>query len=264
MRKILICLFLSSPLLASVNLEQEWLSVYKISQRHPVYRSGELIQRPAGTFQLLFSLHYFNSAGISQQDCIWFRVPDPDKRGELRVTQGQDKCESWLENIRFTLDRIRSLRFTFESNQLTFQFTNDQAKLRSLQFRLLNLPQAKKSGLFDSSVQKREFKGVFFLSPHSESETLKGLPTPLLDQDCSFETGTCQRCAQGVIKIYAGDETRYKCGIDRCGEKGEFACFRGREWKREREKPSCRLNSWHLYCQQGLRLECEGELGFCR
>lgn len=255
---------ISFNLSASVILEQDWLSAYKITQKHPVYRSGEMILRPSGTFQLLFALHYFDQQGHAQQDCIWYKVPSIDSLGELRVTQGKTKCESWLENIRYKLEGVRSLNYAIEINQVSFQFTNNEAKLRSFKYRLPNLPRPQQKVLFDSSVMVREYNGVFFLSPQSSAEKIIGLPTPLQDQDCSLLDGSCQRCAEGVIKIYDADESRYRCGIDRCGEKGERACFRGGEWKKERVKPTCRMNPWHLYCQQGLSLQCEGELGFCR
>ncbi len=250
---------------AHSHVRQDWLSVYKITQEHPVYRSGEPIQRPGGTYQLLMVLHFIDGEGSTQRDCIWYRLPQDENLGVLKVIRNQKECRDWLESPVWEISDIRSLTFKRESQKLIFEYTTKEAQLKVEKFELLNLPDSQTFQAFQSSHQKRSIRGVFFLSPRSTAQSLSLKVAALRDQaECSFTDGSCQRCPQGVVKVWDADRPHYKCGIDHCGEKGELACLRGFEWKREREKPTCRLNPWHLYCQQGLRLECEGELGFCR
>ncbi len=265
MKTILSLLFLILSSLAQADISIDWMSVYKISRQHPVYRSGEPILRPEGTYQLLMALHFISKEGEVKQDCIWYRLPNAELMGLLKVIRGAKECKDWNEDSVWEIDEIRSFSFKLESQKLSLEYTTQDAHLKVLKFSFLNLPKEKSYDLFQSSTTNRQIRGVFFLAPYSESETITH-PNQSIENEalCSFLDGSCQRCSQGVISVSDADKPRFKCGVDRCGEKDALACLRGYNWKREREKPTCRRDPWHLYCQMGLRLECEGELGFCR
>ena len=259
----LFLVMLAKPLQADVR--EDWLSVYKITQRHPIYISGEPLQRPQGTFQLLMALHFVDRHGKPRRDCLWYRLPSGESLGLLKVIRSESECRDWNSVAHWEIPEIRSFSFKLQGHGLSFEFTNPEAQLKLEKFSFLNLPVPRTLERFMSSPSARQVRGVFFLGPHSHVEKVSlSLPALATGIECSFVAGTCQRCVEGVIQVADPDRPHFKCGIDRCGEKDQLACRRGFEWKREREKPTCRRDPWHLYCQQGLRLECEGELGFCR
>lgn len=265
MRWVLALFLFSQTVLSWAGLHEDWLSVYKLTQRHPIYRSGEPIQRPQGTYQLLMALHSVSPEGVTQRDCVWYQLPSGETLGVLKIIRSQQPCRDWQAAALWEITDVRSLSFKLTDHSLAFEYTNAQAQLKIEKFRLLNLVATSLPERFQSSTPKRVQRGVFFLAPQTKLEKLSLSAAPIgSGVECSFAEGTCQRCREGVVRVLDPDRPRFKCGIDRCGEKNELACLRGFEWKREREKPTCRRDPWHLYCQQGLRLECEGELGFCR
>ena len=265
MKSLLSVLLLLLAYSLQAGVREDWLSVYKITQRHPVYVSGEPLQRPQGTFQLLMALHFIDASGKSKRDCVWYRLPSGESLGLLKIIRSETECRDWNGVAFWEISEVRSFSFKLQDHGLSFEFTNHEAQLKLEKFSFLNLPVPRTLDRFQSSPPVRQVRGVFFLSPHSQVVNVSlSHPALAAGVECSFSAGTCQRCAQGVVKVADLDRPHFKCGTDRCGEKNQLACRRGFEWKREREKPTCRLEPWHLYCQQGLRLECEGELGFCR
>lgn len=234
--------------LAAENLPMDqWSTGIQVTDRHATFRNGELLVQPAGTWQTLFGV-ILPGHKIAEywRHCVHVRLPRNRQSGAIRVTaQGmEDSCQAqWDKNILWETEGVRQVQFSQEGKEIRLWW--DDGRTHSIRTHL------------------QEVSGVFLLSPHSLKSKWPA-PPPLLADDtaCKFEDDTCQRCRRGVVRI-VGDKPSFKCGIDRCGEKEQPACPRGKRWQRSRGPFTCRGDNSHVFCAEGLTVECQGDQAFC-
>jgi len=269
-------LMLMIPLFAFASAEKwskEWRTVMSVQEQHSGYQSGDVLKKPAGTWQLLLSVLRAGRAidGLAK-DCVWVFIPNQDdgifKITTVRPTEScVDKWESygWIEE-----KNLRAIQFVLQSTTAQFWLTDKSGRVHTWKTEFLNTVKFADYKLFDSSVEKRKVPGVFFFSPDSPidikhgSELIGKIEDEYPQSPCSYKDGSCLRCRFGVYRVKAGDETNYYCGIDRCGEKNQPACERGVTWQRLRQTFTCRGDNSHVYCLPGLKVECVGEQAICR
>lgn len=82
-----------------------------------------------------------------------------------------------------------------------------------------------------------------------------------VNEKCQSENEfSCERCRYGWFEVVptkcplAGDKF---CGVDRCGEKGHPACFRGLKFERGLGFSGCNPENKSAFCQKGLTLVCD-------
>jgi hypothetical protein len=272
--KFLILLLIPCIAFASVEKwSQEWRTVMSVQEQHPGYQSGDVLKKPAGTWQLLFSILRAGRAidGLAK-DCVWIYVPLKDD-GVLKVitVHPTESCENKWENYGWIEEKdLHAIQFVLQSTSAQFWLTDITGRVHTWKADFLNTVKKAEFKLFESSVEKRKIPGVFFFSPNTLIDIKQGSQLIGKMEDeypqsvCSYKDGSCLRCRFGVYRVKAGDETTYYCGIDRCGEKNQPACERGVTWQRLRQTFTCRGDNSHVYCLPGLKVECVGEQAICR
>ena len=272
--KFLILLMLPCMAFASVEKwSKEWRTVISIQEQHSGYQSGDVLKKPEGTWQLLFSVL---RAGVAidglAKDCVWVQIPTQDD-GILKIIkvlptescQNKAESESWIEE-----KELRSIQFVLQSTGAQFWLTDKSGRVHDWKSEFLNTKTTSEFKLFDSSVDKRKIPGGFVFSPDRTidikhgTELMGSMEDEYPQNPCSYKDGSCWRCRFGVYRVKAGDENNYYCGVDRCGEKNQPACERGVTWQRLRQTFTCRGDNSHVYCLPGLKVECVGEQAICR
>lgn len=272
--KLLIFLLLPGLALASVERwSKQWRTVISAQDQHTGYQSGDVLKKPAGTWQLLFSVLRAGSAvGGLGKDCVWVFIPNRED-GVLKITSVHptESCankwedEGWIEE-----KNLRAIQFVLQAEAAQFWLTDQTGRVHTWKTEFLNTVRVARYGLFDSSVEKRKVPGVFFFTPDSkieirpDGELIGRLEDEYPESPCSYADGSCLRCRFGVYRVKGLEETNYFCGIDRCGSKNQPACERGVTWQRLRQTFTCRGDNSHVYCFPGLKVECVGEQAICR
>lgn len=252
---------------------KNWLTGVAIVDQHHAYASGDVIQKPAGTWQHLYSVVRVTGPGEeSVKDCVWVKVPSA-KDGALKiisVARTEACAENWDQAGWVELQGLRAVQFAIEKNKVKFWITDQSGRVQQFKTELLNLRARAVPMLFDSSAPVRTIPGVFLFAPNSSVELPepKNLVGTLTDEypssPCSFEDGSCERCRWGVYRVRSGKAFDYYCGVDRCGQKNAPACDRGVTWQRLRKDFSCRTDQSYALCAPGLKVECVGEQAVCR
>jgi len=246
-----------------------WNSLLRIEDRHEFYKENQVIQKPIETWQLLFSVVYPSSDLSLLKDCVFYYVPKKDE-GVLKITsiQEEEKCEAYLfENGHLVHQEIRSLQFTLNPEISLFLTKKD---FKTFQWRV---SKSKRSVLVEpkSFLSSAEFQAGKFilLSPKRGSQKEKILKKKneichKISDDCSeISPPDCELCENGWYEIPNGCIRSPKyCGIHFCGQKDRPACSKGTAYLST--KVDCSVDTSFVYCQEGLRITCEGGKAFCR
>lgn len=248
---------------------KRWFTVSEVVERHEGYQNNDVIKKPEGTWQLLYAVIRTEEApaGLSK-DCLWVKVPAHDD-GELRIVAvhpGKACAGTWENPATIVMSGLKAIQSSQEGSEAKLWLTLANGRVLNWKVRFINKINERTPVLYDSSARARSYPGAFFFAPNSEITGAKArdLVGDITDEyptnPCSFKDGSCQKCRWGVYQV-ASD---YFCGIDRCGEKNQPACRRGKTWQRTRNEFSCRTDDSHIFCGPGLRVECEGERAICR
>lgn len=235
--------------LEPTELRDQWAGRLSVTERHEGYGDGETLRDPAGTWQTLFAVVLGD-----EKHCAHFLLPHTGSDdGVLRVTRValKDTCRGqWEAKPVLELPRLRSLQFSLKDREIGLWWTQGDGRVHSL------------------VAKTPEISGVFFFPPDSD-EAVGGVELTGKLEDvwpaspCSFGDGSCQLCRYGVYQV-PGEKDLYHCGVGACGEANQPACARGTRWANQRGPFTCRGEGPHFFCAQGLRVECLGEVPFCR
>lgn len=252
---------------------KNWLTGTAIVDQHQGYTSGDVIQRPAGTWQLLYGVvRVKGPAEDSVKDCVWVKVPTAQD-GALKivsVARTEPCADNWDQAGWVHLQNLRAVQFSIEKNKVKFWITDQSGRVQQFKTELLNLRTRTAPMLFDASAPARIIPGVFLFAPNSSialpvpKDLTGGIADEYPSAACSFEDGSCERCRWGVYRVRNGKAFDYYCGVDRCGQKNAPACDRGVTWQRLRKNYSCRADQSYAFCAPGLKVECVGEQAVCR
>lgn len=215
--------------------------------------------------------------------------------GILKIVQAKEdqKCS----DLKFTnsdnvIPDIVDLKFFLSGNNLSFVFDLFDLKIRTvrrhqLSFPFRNLsatPSIRSTKIYSPSVEKRAVTGLLFLPVMKNSKNIKGFANEFqpkiignihdnyLDRtaikchqvNSKCETvgkNECNRCRFGwfeTIDSACPNQGSKYCGISRCGERGQPACWRGKHLFGELKQNQCIDHKVAGFCQRGLNTECDG------
>ena len=229
-------------------LRQHWLGRVQIAERHPGYQDGESLRAPGGTWQTLFTVIL-----SEEKHCVHGHIPVKGQAGELKIVSiklNESCANSWEKSSLWERQKLRSIQFVANNEEIKLWWSDSEGRVHSLSSKIPLI------------------KGVFFYPPNISESAVK---VPLVGQlqdvyptnPCRLEDGSCQLCRYGVYRVQNATP-EYYCGIDHCGETNMPACLRGTRWQKSRGPFTCRTNNDHVFCAEGLRVECLGEVAFCR
>lgn len=244
----------------------QWESVTEIRDRHEFYKNDEAIKKPAGAWEVLFSVVYPGSNLSSVKDCVIYRVPG-DEPGVLKINTISilKLCEDVLyEKAEREIEGITSLQFSTDK-KINISYT---AKDSSANWRI-QLPT--RPGKPENLMSSENFKGpgVVLLSsqPGGEEIALKDqTPCHEISDACEeLKPNICNQCSQGWYEAPNGCKIGPKfCGIQACGGMNQPACRRGMVYQRKQKiKYECVSDNSFAYCQPKLKVFCQSGQAFC-
>ncbi len=249
-----------------------WSSALEIKDRHDFYLDNQVIDKPKGTWQLLFSIVYPDRELKLEKDCVFYQVPK-NGDGVLKIkTLSPDRncADALYEKGDQEIGNLKSLQFSTKDKIVIFMTLKDYKSFK-WEIPLLNNRSKRESRLLTSSAAYQT-SSVLFLSPKKnktkqEMKTLKNSEAcHLIDDECNeLAPSTCELCPLGWYEVPNGCSQGPKyCGIHLCGLKNRPACRKGVKFLTQTEKLECRIDSGFVYCAPGLKVFCEGALAYCR
>lgn len=267
----LLIIFLSHQCWSFNLMPNEWNSIFKIAEKHQFYKSNEVIDRPEGTWQHLFSVAYSNQDLSLIKDCIFYFVPE--KTGgilKIKTTLIDDSCEKYLfEQGDIEIKDLRSIQYEIDKG---FEILFTTKDFTSFKWKGKNHYPNKKSDLkvLMSSAQYQTGSHMFLSSKLIQSKKTTTNPKVCHDvgEDCKIKsTSNCELCPEGWYEVPNGCPQSPKfCGMQLCGLKNRPACNRGKTYRdgKKIKIGDCRTDPFFVYCSKGLSIYCEGNLAYCR
>jgi hypothetical protein len=269
----MILFLLLMPLLTFATIPTHWSHLISVSEKHEFYQEGELIKKPADTWQLLFAVSYLDRKLSMHRDCVYFKVPG-ESLGILKLIATElESCEGLAENKgTIELKEIKGLQYSIKNEEIKIHITYPDFKSVKWTMPLLNRYQVPVAKLFLSSAEYKAAKITMLAplrvkSPRQESRLLKkGTLCHDIDDSCQEASpSVCKQCEGAWYEIPNGCEHGPKyCGDQGCGGKNQPACRRGLKYQRVNKIFDCATDSSFAYCSKGLTLQCEGQRAFCR
>jgi hypothetical protein len=266
---ILFLLFLT--ITARADFPRRWENAKGLVERHEFYADGEMLTKPADTWQTLFALTFLDGSFHLSKDCVFFRVPG-DEPGilKMKIVPANESCVNQiLSHGDQEIKNISDLKMKTSGGSVELEFHSD-GKKNTWKFSLLKdwkRPEVK------PLLSSADFKspGVIYLSQeNSGAAMLKGINDGEIchdiSNDCSEKApSVCSECEHGWQEIPNGCAIGPKiCGPLTCGRKNQPACRRGYVWQRKEHRSDCRINSDFAWCSKGLSVFCDGDRAWCR
>lgn len=230
-----------------MKIYHEWLYAFKFQG---LKTSGEIITRPPGIEQLLFSLAIPSEGGLNlKTHCVYYQVPYKKIAGYLKIVEQKNDVNctdsigqnSWIE-----LKDIRDLKITLDHFKLILDFKH-KSQTKKWFFLLPNISEGVIHEKYQAVTEKKLFPGLSFLRINEESfengknKYLGNLSDRMslgsaircqqVDKNCeNVGENRCESCAYGWYQVvdYNCPQGGSKfCGQNHCGEKNEPACLRG-------------------------------------
>lgn len=244
----------------------QWESVTEITERHEFYRNNEPIKKPAGAWEVLFSITYPGSNLRKVKDCVIFRVPGQEP-GILKIKTASvlKRCEDLLyEKADREIEGITSLQFSTDKKvHISYSAKDASANW------LINLPESPSK--IEPHMSSEAFKGpgIVLLSAKPGEEEI-----PLKDQTPCHEIGdacvelkpnVCEQCQNGWYEAPNGCKVGPKyCGVQNCGDMNQPACRRGMVYQRKNKiKYECVSDSSFAFCQPKYKVFCQNGQAYC-
>jgi hypothetical protein len=266
-------------------LQSELATTYNIKVlNEALINTGAVIKRPYEAWAPLLEFELLKPGFSSEKKCLFYfsSIKGPTS---IRLTQSDSnsKCKDYDKDILVEEKFEEPLKIglkTHSSSKLTFT-VNDQVQ----EISLWNISQKQKKTYkkYDSYEKSHSRSNFLFLGEFREAKRTKTRSRGnyedsfflkkeqachLVDDDCKEKLAySCDSCRFGWYEVVGPGckETLNKyCGQDRCGEKGEPACPRGRLWKTGLSEAKCLTGSEIGYCQPGLSTFCnENKILIC-
>ncbi|MBP9682609.1 MAG: hypothetical protein KBD76_14490 [Bacteriovorax sp.] len=243
-------------------LAHEWTYAYQIKD---VKFDGQIISRPPGISQLIFSLDLPEEGGLHLKGhCVYYQVPYKNIPGIVSILEmkKERKCpdsslrEPWVE-----INQVKNLRVSLENFHLIFQFSKNE-KLVTWNFPLPNLNNGVLHEKFQAPREKKLYPGMSFLRMSEESITNQNnrylgrlsdrfargssIRCHQVNKNCvDVGDNRCDDCAYGWYEVvdYQCPQGGSKfCGQNHCGEKNEPACPRGTKVVHSEESGICQTD----------------------
>ncbi len=227
------------------------------------------LSRPPAAWVSLIEFRRWNRGGESR-DCLIYRVPYKQKLGAIKLVElaANDSCSQLLDAEGMMpiaiLEQVESFSIAFKSPNLFLQWT------------VANTSHKVEIPLYNIQGPQTSIKGLTVLTDHPTYAIPKllgaltdryGDQTATIchrvDENCiSLSENNCSRCRYGwysLANTHCPQGATKICGINRCGSAGEPACPRGLEHRTYKLDYACIDDSPAAFCQQGLRVVCDGQ-----
>ncbi len=223
-----------------MKIYNEWIYSIRIKNFSQL---GEVISRPPGVFQFLFSLTIPIEGGLHYKThCIYYQVPYKKIIGILKIDELKSAMEcpvnsdsdSWLE-----VQNIKDLRISLESFKLHLIFKNNTHQV-DWSFLLPNISMGEfheknlYPGMSLLRTTEESFKNINnkYLGRISDrNSTNSAIVCMKVDKGCHVVgEDRCDDCRYGwyqVVDFQCPKGGSHFCGQNHCGEKLEPACPRG-------------------------------------
>jgi hypothetical protein len=236
--------------------------------------SDQILLLPPFTWRLLLSL--------DTNICLFYRTPLDSDTGTLRIVQTKERpCfgESYDEFLIAELNNIKDLGFKKVARRESY-LQQENEILISAQWRQstfewkLNFPLVKSTKDLENP-EKLMSSAVYLgntLNPFIKSNKLIGSWEQRysdgdfsfchrVDKDCQdIVEFKCSECRFGWVEVvdhFCPQGGSKICGRNRCGERGEPACLRGRSFLEENVDGPCFADSTAGFCGPGLSIVCD-------
>jgi len=116
---------------------ERWMAGIRIEDRHEGYNSGEMLKKPAGTWQLLLSIVLPND----EKDCLFVRIPEKND-GEIKVVtvDAATECKSAQQTMaRISLKQLKAIQYQLDGQHLKIWPTDLSGRVQKWQTKLLNI-----------------------------------------------------------------------------------------------------------------------------
>ena len=245
----------------------EWMSAVRLDEKHEFYQDGEVIEKPKGSWQHLFTVIYSTIGLGIKKDCVFYKVPS-DELGILKIKSlnMNEKCDEMLfKEGDYTIQALRQLKYS-TMGKVHLWFTKQKYKTEEWEFKLKASLKPKPKFQESSASFK---SGPFLFLANKVSQTDELLKDGTICHDIGdlceeLKPSLCHQCLNGWSELPNGCEIGPKvCGQQKCGEKNQPACRLGTSSLKP-DKRGCRLDPSFAYCRSGLTVECQGEKAFCR
>ncbi len=261
--------------IAWAQMPEQWNNSLRIVEKHEFYLNNEAILKPRDSWQVLFGIVYKDSFSKELKDCVYYYVPGVNP-GALKIKKVSPelKCDQYIfEAADIEWTDLKSLQYSFEYNTLTLLFTLKDFSIERWQVSLLSTYKNPIPKLFMSSAEYRS-GGVIIQGFQGRDVTLGSLSLKSLkkgdvchrvDENCKeVAPSNCSSCEMGWYEIPNGCKESPKfCGLHLCGGKHQPACRRGMTYQKKKLDFGCRGDQSFVYCQKGLKVQCQGNLAYC-
>lgn len=260
MNKIIVYVFILIALIACQKkeaIDEKTLFKQELLESLPFAREvksfsdfDEVITRPIGAEGLILSIKYYDEGSLKMQnDCLYYRTPFKEKKGELSlVRQFRQECQELKEGkVIVSLANISDLMISKKNHRLTFSYLKENEFVTST-YPLIDLkgnikhekyrPPKKDSLYSNLKILKLNTDTFDAVNPNlgsiNDSFALgSAIRCHQVSKDCKdIKENICDRCRYGYYEVvdYQCPQGGSKyCGINRCGEKNAPACVRGQE-----------------------------------
>jgi hypothetical protein len=246
-----------------------WNFATKISWENSHYKGLEKILSPKGTYQSIFEIEFVDKNFNKSYDCIQFYIPKKDFDGELSIVPNpkHEDCSKLITSQSYAkIKEIKNFGFEIDSDVLKLKV--DEFRF---EYKLLNFLKQIKPTLLDSSIIPSTLDGILIASNISYSKQ-----NPLIkdgsicydiDDECNeLLTNKCSDCKGGFFEVIAskcGVKRKRVCGVNKCGEKNQYACFRGYLASGIDPKNYCIADSPVGFCNENLKVVCINNVLMC-
>ena len=210
----------------------------------------EVITRPIGAESLILSIQYYDESSLKlSNDCLYYRTPFREKKGELTlVRRFRNECGEIKEGtVIASLKEISDLMISKKNHRLIFSYVKGNEFISS-SYPLIDEKGKTKHEKYQSIKREALYPSLQLLK--IDTDSFDAINPNLGNINDSFALGSairchqvskeckdvkeniCNRCRYGYYEVvdYQCPQGGSKyCGINRCGEKNGPACVRGQQ-----------------------------------
>lgn len=238
------------------------LASFEVRVINPSLINKDIENLPPDTTHNVIEFKTYSGSFFSKTICFSIQMAKVNEPHQLTFYESLDACESVIQAKKILFkDSFYNMNIQYE--ELSMKIKYDK--------KLINIPfynfKAHEEKLFASHKSKNKY-GSFEISVG-----LGGKKTDLikegdicyqLDEDCNVSVDNCEKCPVGTYYIKNSKCSRALtkvCGIDRCGEKGQAACVRGKIASGIEDY--CIQDSPYGFCANDLRVACVNNKLIC-
>ena len=217
---------------------------------------------PPGTTHNIASFEVYSGSFFKKEYCLNLKSVNEEDPGELFLIQKKKNCEDTLiEGKKVFKEKFYNLRVNINEKKIDIKLDTNHIEIPLINKKKLITKK------FASHIKTSEY-GSFEISTNLGGEKLHELVDGEIcfetDDECNVVKDNCDQCPYGTyyIKNNACEKSYTKvCGIDRCGERLQYACIRGPS--ASGVKDYCIPDSPYGFCQPGLRVNCINKILIC-